>query len=38
MSTIEFDDAKNRVNKLKNEPDNDTKLKLYALFKQVYIL
>lgn len=35
MSLEEFENAKNLVNKLKNEPDNDTKLKLYAFFKQV---
>lgn len=31
----EFEQAKSRLNTLTKEPDNDTKLKLYALFKQV---
>jgi len=30
----EFKDASSRVTTLKNEPDNNTKLELYALFKQ----
>lgn len=30
----QFEDAKSRVNKLRSEPENDSKLKLYALFKQ----
>ena len=31
----EFDDAKASLAKLKEDPGNDVKLKLYALFKQV---
>ncbi|CAF0818124.1 unnamed protein product [Brachionus calyciflorus] len=34
---IEFEEAKILVNKLRNEPDNDTKLKLYAFFKQANV-
>lgn len=34
----EFKDASRRINTLKEEPDNDTKLQLYALFKQVRII
>lgn len=29
-----FEDAKNRLNSLKEDPGNETKLKIYALFKQ----
>ena len=31
----EFDAAKEKLSKLKEEPDNIVKLKIYALFKQV---
>ena len=34
MSNL-FLEAQSRVKTLKNEPDNDSKLKLYGLFKQV---
>lgn len=30
-----FLEAQSRLKTLKNEPDNDSKLKLYGLFKQV---
>lgn len=32
-----FEDAKNNMSKLKEEPDNDVKLKIYALFKQATV-
>ena len=35
LASQEFDAAKDRVNTLKEDPGNDAKLKLYALFKQV---
>ena len=44
MSTsvdAKFEQAKDTINTLRNEPGNDVKLKIYALFKQVqkfYIL
>ena len=31
----EFNQAKERLNTLKEDPGNDVKLKMYALFKQV---
>ena len=31
----EFEDAKKRLNSLKEDPGNEVKLKMYALFKQV---
>ena len=31
----EFEEAKNRLGTLKEDPGNDIKLKMYALFKQV---
>jgi len=31
----EFSQAKERLNTLKEDPGNDVKLKMYALFKQV---
>jgi len=40
MSTnvdVEFEQAKERLNTLKNEPSNDIKLKIYALFKQATV-
>jgi len=33
--TNEFAQAKSRLASLKSDTDNDTKLRLYALFKQV---
>ncbi|GAB6021057.1 Enoyl-CoA delta isomerase 2, mitochondrial [Chamberlinius hualienensis] len=36
-SAADFEAAKSRLNSLKNEPDNDTKLKLYGLFKQTSV-
>lgn len=33
-SAADFEAAKSRLNSLQNEPDNDTKLKIYGLFKQ----
>ena len=37
MSSLrnDFEDAKTRLNQLKDDPGNETKLKIYALFKQV---
>lgn len=32
-----FDDAKKKLNQLKEEPNNDVKLKLYGLFKQATV-
>lgn len=34
---VEFEQAKQQLNSLKNEPDNQTKLQIYALFKQATI-
>lgn len=31
----EFEEAKNRLGQLSEDPGNDVKLKIYALFKQV---
>lgn len=31
----QFEEAKNKLSHLKNDPGNDVKLKIYALFKQV---
>lgn len=31
---VDFEKALNQVNKLRSEPENDSKLKLYALYKQ----
>lgn len=33
----EFEDAKSRLGTLQNDPGNDVKLKLYALFKQATV-
>lgn len=33
----QFNDAKLRLGGLKNDPGNEAKLNLYALFKQVFI-
>ena len=33
----EFENAKTKLNTLKEDPGNDVKLKIYALFKQVRI-
>jgi len=33
-TNIEFEEAKQKLNVLKNEPDNFVKLQIYALFKQ----
>ncbi len=35
MISKDFEDAKNRLAQLKEDPGNDAKLKIYALFKQV---
>lgn len=35
LASNEFNSAKDRVNTLKEDPGNEAKLKLYALFKQV---
>jgi acyl-CoA-binding protein len=35
MASKQFDDAKARLAQLKDDPGNEAKLKLYALFKQV---
>ncbi|EDO31824.1 predicted protein [Nematostella vectensis] len=37
LGQAEFDVAKNRVNTLKEDPGNEAKLKLYALFKQATV-
>ena len=34
----EFSNAKERLNNLKEDPGNDVKLKIYALFKQVCLI
>lgn len=33
----EFEEIQVKMKNLKNEPDNDIKLQIYALFKQVFI-
>ena len=34
---INFESAKQKLNILKNEPDDMVQLQIYALFKQVYL-
>lgn len=37
VTAQQFEDAKNKLSALKNDPGNEVKLKIYALFKQVMI-
>ena len=37
ISRQTMEDAKNKVSLLKEDPGNDAKLKMYALYKQVWI-
>ena len=37
MSGMQFNEAKENVSKLTQDPGNDVKLKMYALFKQVML-
>ena len=37
FASKQFEEAKNRLSSLKEDPGNDVKLKLYALFKQATV-
>ena len=37
LSGMQFNEAKENVSKLTQDPGNDVKLKMYALFKQVML-
>ena len=37
LSGMQFNEAKENVSKLTQDPGNDAKLKMYALFKQVML-
>ena len=37
LASKDFEDAKSRLGTLQNDPGNDVKLKLYALFKQATV-